>query len=133
MNGADVLLLVNTGTLNSPTWTAVGSQRGVTFEETNEEIDVSSKDSRAGRVIAGRYGATLSLDALYVPNDAAYLALKTALRAGELIKIRREELGTATEEADALITSMSEEAPDQEGATISIEMTVDGEWDVVGS
>jgi len=133
MNGADILLLANTGTDASPVWTAVGSQTGVTFEETNDEIDLSSKDSRAKRVSAGRYGATISLDALYVPSDTAYLALKAAMRAGDLIKVRREEEGTATEEADALITSMSEEGPDQDAATISIDLTIDGEWSEVGS
>ena len=39
MNGADVLIYIE-GNL-------VGSQRGVTFKESNEEIDYSSKDSRA--------------------------------------------------------------------------------------
>ena len=78
MNGTDVLVLVNTGTNESPVWTAVGSQRDCSFEETNEEIDMSSEDGRAKRVIAGRYASTLSLDALYVPDDTAYLDLKTA-------------------------------------------------------
>ncbi len=133
MNGADILLLANTGTDQSPTWTAVGSQRGVTFEETNEEIDMSSKDSRNYRVIAGRYSAKLSLEALYVPNDAAFLALQAALRDGELIKVRREESGVETEEAPALITSMSTEGPDQDAAVISIELTLDDGWTAVGS
>ena len=133
MNGADILLLVNTGTDQSPTWTAVGSQRGCTFEETNEEIDMSSKDSRAYRVIAGRYSAKLSMDALYIPNDAAFLALNAALRDGDLIQVRREELGVATEEAPALITSMSTEAPDQDGTVLAIELTLDDGWTPVGS
>jgi TP901-1 family phage major tail protein len=133
VNGTDILILVNTGTDQSPTYTAVGSQRGATLDETNEEIDMSSKDSRAGRVIAGRYGSTISLDGLYVPSNAAYQALVTASRAGNLIKIRVSEEGTETEEADALITTMSKEAPDQDAAVISIELTIDGEWETVGS
>ena len=55
MNGTDVLLLVNTGTPTVPVYEAVGSQRDVTFDEATEEIDVSSKDSRAKRVLPGRY------------------------------------------------------------------------------
>lgn len=133
MNGSDVLLLANTGTDESPTYVAVGCQRGVTFEETNEEIDMSCKDSRAKRVIAGRYTAALSMDAVYVPDNTAYLALKTALRDGELILVRREEEGVAIEEAHALITSMSSEFPDQDAATISIDMTIDDGWTEVGS
>lgn len=133
MNGADVLLLVNTGTTDLPVYTAVGSQRNVSIEETTEEIDESSKNSRAKRVAAGRYGATLSLDALYVPDDVSYLALKSAHRNGELIKVRVSENGVAVEEADALITKLSREFPDQEEATIAIDLTIDGEWTELSS
>jgi len=128
MNGTDLLLLANTGTPTVPVYEVVGSQRDVTFDEGTEEIDFSSKDSRAFRVGAGRYKATLSLDALYVPTDAAYLALREAHRDGELILVARQEEGVTTETADALITTMSGSFPDQGEATISIDLTVDGFW-----
>ena len=120
MNGTDVLLYIGSD--------VVGSQRGVTFDEATAEIDVSSKDSRAKRVDAGRYSATVKLDALYVPDDAAYLALKAAMRVGTLVTIVRQEDGADLEEASALVTSISESAPDQEAATISVGLTIDGEW-----
>jgi len=133
MNGSDVVLLVNTGTELVPAYEIVGSQRDVSFEETTEEIDVSSKDGRAKRVIAGRYASSISLDALYVPSDAAYQALKDAKRNGELILVAREENEVTLETANALITSMSESFPDQGEATISISLTIDDVWTVVGS
>lgn len=133
INGFDVLLLVNTGSDAAPTWTAVGSQRNVTFEETTASIDASSKDQREKRVLPGRYAATVSLDALYVPDDSAFLALQTANRAGELIKIRRERADTAEEEATALITSMTDEHPDQDASTISVDLEIDGAWSAVSS
>jgi hypothetical protein len=80
------------------------------------------------RVIAGRYSANISLDALYVPDDAAFLALQNAMRNGELILVQRQEAGVALEEADALITSMSSSFPDQGEGTISISLTIDGAW-----
>ncbi len=132
-SGTDLLLLVNTGTAESPAYSVVGSQRNLSREETTEEIDVSSKESRAKRVLAGRYSSSLSLEALYVPTCEAYLALKDAHRNGELIKVRISDQGTEIEEADALITSMSEEFPDQGEATISCDLTIDGEWAEVGS
>lgn len=128
MNGTDILLLANTGTNLSPSFEVVGSQRDVTFEETTDEIDVSSKDAREKRVLAGRYSSTVSLDALYVPSDNAYLALKDAMRNGNLIKIVRQESGVAVEGANALVTSLSEAGPDQGEATISISLTIDGAW-----
>lgn len=129
INGTDIILLVNTGTPETPQYTAVGHQRDVTFEETNDEIDVSSKESRAARVIAGRYGSSITLDALYVPDDSAYLALRSALRDGELILVAREEDEEVLETAPALITSMSGSFPDQGEATISISLTIDGKWE----
>lgn len=133
MNGTDILVLVNTGTPGVPTYTLMGSQRDVTFEETNDEIDVSSKDQREKRVLAGRYSSSISLDALYVPSDAAYQALKSAMRNGTLIKLLREELGADLEWADTIITSLSEAGPDQGEATVSASFTVDGAWTEVGT
>ena len=133
MNGTDVLLLVNTGTPSVPSYEAVGSQRDVTFDETTEEIDVSSKDGRAKRVLAGRYGSTVSLDALYVPTDDAYLALRDAMRDGDLILVALENDGVTEETADALVTSLSRNFPDQAEGTVSISLTIDGEWTEVGT
>jgi hypothetical protein len=89
---------------------------------------MSSKESRKQRVIPGRYSATMTLDALYVPNDAAYVALKAAMRNGTLAHLVRLEEGTALEEADAVVNSISEKAPDQEGAVISASFTIDNGW-----
>ena len=133
MNGSDILLLVNTGTEETPAYEAVGSQRDSSFEEASEEIDMSSKDSRAKRVIAGRYSSSITLDALYVPNNDAYEALREANRNGELILVARQEEEVVIETARALITSISSNFPDQSEATISISLTIDGEWTAVGS
>lgn len=128
MNGTDVLIMVNTGTDVAPVWTAVGSQRDATFEETTEEIDVSSKDSREKEVLAGRYSASVSLDGLYVPTDTAYLALQNAMRSGDTVQIARNVDTVNEETATAVITSLSENFPDQDGATVSISLVVDGDW-----
>lgn len=128
INGADVLLLVNTGTPTVPVYEAVGSQRDVTVDESNEEVDYSSKESRAQRVGYGRYSSSLSLDSLYVWTDAGYQALRDAMRDGELILVALQEEGTTIETADAVVTSMSRNYPDQAEATISIDLSVDGFW-----
>lgn len=132
MNGADLLILVNTGTAEVPVYEAAGCERDATIEETSDTIDNSCKDSRAMRVDYGRYSSTISLDALYVLNDG-YLALKQANRDGELILVAREEQDIVTETALAKIDSISETFPDQAESTISISMTIDGWWEEVGS
>lgn len=133
VSGTSVLLLVNTGTAEVPDYTAVGSQRGLTLDETTAEIDISSKEAREMRVLPGRYGSTLSLEALYVADDASFISLQSAMRNGDLILVRISEDGAEVEEADALVTSMSGSYPDQAEATITVALRIDGAWVVVGS
>ena len=127
-NGADILLLANTGTDAVPVWTVVGSQRDATLSESVEGIDASSKDAAAARVDAGRYSATITCDSLYVPTDVAQSAIRTAFRARTKLKVRMSDAATAKAEATVLITSREVSFPDQAESTISLEMTVDGVW-----
>jgi predicted secreted protein len=133
INGVDILLFVNTGTILSPVWEAATGQRGATFDETTDEIDASSKDSRSKRVLAGRYGSTISMDGLYVPSEATYQALVAANRNGTFILVVRQEEGVDVEQATALVTSISMDAPDNDVSTCSISLTIDGEWTPVGT
>lgn len=120
MNGSDILILIDMN--------IVGSQRDASREETTEEIDVSSKDGRARRVLPGRYKATLNLDALFVPDNAAYLSLVAANRNGTFVDVVITDDGIAWESAYAIVTSISESYPDQVEAVISVSLTIDGEW-----
>lgn len=124
MNGTDVLILIDVG--GYPT--VVGSQRDATLDESNDTIDMSSKDAREGSFEAGRYTSEISLDALYVPDDAAYGALKDAMRSGTLVTVVTQEAGVDQEQASAVVTSLSSEFPDQGEATVSISLQVSGAW-----
>jgi TP901-1 family phage major tail protein len=132
-NGTDLVILVITGTDLVPVYAAVGCQRDATIEESTATIDVSCKDSRAQRVLPGRYSGTISFDALYVPTDAGYIALKNAMRDGTLIKLAREDEDVVTEWIDAVVESISEAFPDQDAAVYSVSLTIDGFWTEVGS
>ena len=132
-NGTDLVILVNTGTDLVPVYAAVGCQRDATIEESTATIDVSCKDIRAQRVLPGRYSGTISFDALYVPTDAGYIALKNAMRDGTLIKLAREDEDIVTEWIDAVVESISEAFPDQDAAVYSVSLTIDGFWTEVGS
>lgn len=130
VNGTDVLLNVNTGTPGVPVWTAVGSQRGVDIERSANVIETSNKQSGGhftGK--AGRKSSTVSLDSLYLSTgNAGYDALKTAYDAGDTILVQTYESGSAKEEAEAIITNMSESFPDDAEATISVDFTITGGW-----
>lgn len=131
LNGASVVVGINTGTEDVPVFSVLGSQRGVTFEESVDPIDYSSKDSRSRRVGAGRYSFSVSLDGLYVPSSSEYSILRTKFRAGEKILIRRMLEGQDWEEANVLITNLSEDFPDQGEATVAISLEGDGDWSAV--
>lgn len=133
MNGTDLLLLANTGTAEVPAYEVVGCQRDASIDEATATIDVSCKESRATQVLPGRYSSSISLDALYVPTNDAYLAIKAANRDGTMLLVARQEFGVVIETAEVKVDSMSESFPDQAEATISIAMTVNGFWEEVGS
>ncbi len=124
LNGNEVLILADTD--GAGTFAAVASQQEASIDESNDIIDQSSKDARERKVAAGRYEATVSFGALYVPTDAAFVALKASLRNGTKIKLREQRQGTPVEEYLAVISSMTRDYPDQDNATISLEAAVDG-------
>jgi len=119
INGAAVLLKVGGNT--------VGSQTNVTFNENLDALDVSSKDSRSRKLIGGRYSATVTLDAMFVPDDTALATLKTAIRSDGAVEIVRY-YGADFEEADAIVTSINEGFPDQAPATLSVTLEITGDW-----
>lgn len=132
-NGSNLLILANVGTPASPAYQVVGSQRDATIEESDAGIDFSSKDAREQKVGAGRYSTTISFDALYVPTDLAYQALKSAMRTGTLVLVARQESDTVIETIDARVDSISGSFPDQGEATVSISLTGSGAWAVEAS
>ncbi len=124
VNGSDVLIMTQVGGVD----TVVGSQRNVDISEAVSEIDVSNKDAPEMKVIGGRYSATLSLEALYVPTNSAYSALKSAFRARTLVTVKVRESGETTglETFSALITALNRSHPDQGESTTSIDMRISG-------
>lgn len=127
VNGTEIILLVNVADKGDPLdYVAVGCQRDVDFDETNDTIDFSCKEQREAIWGYGRYEATVTLEHLYVPNDQAYQKLLIASREAELIKIIRRESGEDEEEAEAVITSISRSFPDQGEATVSVDLQISG-------
>ncbi len=133
ISGTDILLYVNTGTEEAPIYTVVGSQRNLSRERTRNIIDASSKDSDNESILPGRKSSTLTLDALYVPDNSAYQAMDDAYDSGDFLLAQIYVDGVATHEASVLIESMSEEYPDDDVATISVTLHVDDGWTEVTS
>lgn len=127
LNGTDILVQVEDP--NTPgTFITLGAQRDATFNETNAEIDESSKDQRHFVGSAGRLEMTVDLDHLITPGAQERTILRDASRNGTLVKLRRLESGTAIESADAIVTSRVETAPDQDAAVISASFKLVTAW-----
>ena len=121
MQGADVLIYVNTGTGETAEWTKVAGQRDATIDRTGTTIDMNSKDNSGWEMAeAGRNSWSISCDALYAPEDSGVAALKDAWRSRKKVKVQVQEKGTATEEGDAIITSLSTSHPDGDNSTMSV-------------
>lgn len=129
--GNVVLLAVNVGTIDTPVWEPVASQRNVTFNESRDLVDVSSKDTDAQKNLPGRYSSTVTLQHLYIPGSGSYLKLRQAMREGSTIKVRRREFGADLEEADATLTNLTGEFPDMGAAVCSATLNVSGGWSPV--
>lgn len=122
VKGVDVLIYVNTGTDTMPVWTVVGGQRSATLSEEAETIDVTTKGSIAQEFEYGLYNWTISCDGIYIKDDTAYAALRSAIRQQKKVKVRIKEGDVYTAEGLAIVTSSELEAPYDDAATYSVEL-----------
>jgi hypothetical protein len=130
LNGTDMLVSVQQPAGTGP-YIVVGSQRGVNVDEKTAKIDVSSKLSRNEISLPGRYSAQMSLDAIYIPSHSGFLAMQTAMRAGNYVRVQKVQLGVPLEYANCVITSLSEDFPDQSAALIKATFDVSDGWTVL--
>lgn len=129
--GFSYVIKVNTGTVGSPTWTSVASQRGLSINPVSDVIDVSSKESLHREFLGGMIGETISFDAMFIRSGVDFAALQTAQRAGSKIQVMRTEGGTNKEWSYALITDMTQDFPYDGPATISVSLQLTGTWTAV--
>lgn len=130
--GNNALLYVNTGTVDTPVMTSVGLQRGLSDEATREMIDASHKGSDHAKSVYGRQSGTITMDALEPDPDYGgagdtHAALKGAMDDKQPIICQIVKVGTqgttVTLEAECLVGTLSTEYPDNDVATISLELT----------
>ena len=124
INGTEILVLIEAG----GDATYIGSQKDASFSENSDIIDVSSKNSRARRILYGRYSWSISAEGLYVPDDAGQAALRAAIRNGTFVTVVREEEGVYLESGEVAVATLENAAPDQDGATFSVSLEGDDEW-----
>lgn len=122
-NGTAVLYFLDGST--------IAGQRSFNRGQSVNEIDTSSKDSPAKTVVGGRYESSGSFECVY--TEADFATVETAIQARDLVTLAKVVDGVPEVEAEVLLTSLSEEHPDQDTSTFSVEFTVSGTWDAAGS
>lgn len=118
--GKDYLLMINTGSYETPTWTTVGGQRNSKLTEKADSIDVSDKASDGwSSKLAGMKSWSVDLSGLVMLNDTGVDAMEVAFRAGKTIDIKLQYPDKSFQRGWAAITEFSKDVPHDGAATLS--------------
>lgn len=130
LDGTDVLISIRTATGTPDTYAVLATQVDSSRSLTRDVFETSSKDSDNKTYGAGKRDSTISVELRYTPGDAAVAALITAYESatGE-IRVRLPARGAdAAKQADAIVTDISEEYPDADAASRTVELQISGGW-----
>lgn len=129
INGSTVLLQFRTGT-GPDVYTTVAGQQGASIERERTMIATSGKEDADATFAAGRRSSTVSLEGLVLASDVSRVAILAAFNSstGEG-RIRRSAIGAeAATQATVLVSSLSEDFPDDDASTWTAEFQVTGAW-----
>lgn len=112
IKGVDVLIEMNTGTVEAPVWTKIGGQRGGTINRDKDTIESTSKDSAGFKEFeAGLKEWTIETDGLVVVDDEAFSALEDSFMNDTKLKVHAKMPSGTKYEGMALVTSLPTEIP----------------------
>lgn len=118
--GVDVLVMVNTGESETPTFTAVGGQKGATLNRSAETIDVTDKNSNGwSENMAGIKSWSLDCDGFVVLNDKALEKLEDAFENRTPVKVEMA-IGKKKYSGEGYIVDFPIEAPLDDAVTYSL-------------
>jgi TP901-1 family phage major tail protein len=135
MRGVEVLIKVNTSATETPSFVSVLGQKGGTFQRGYDTIDLTSKDN-AGWADAdyGNGNWSISVDGNLEETDPALDKLEVAFLAAEVVKVQFVFPSGKAYEGNAIITDFSIEAPHDDVASYSLELTGKGQYtEIAGS
>jgi len=132
INGSDVLVHVNTGTVLVPVWKPVAHQTSCSISnssQTKERVQKSTGLWKGKKIIG--LGTTIKCDALAsYDTDGGYDVLLALWKAGAEVMIKYDGsavAGKKYEQGNFVITSLERNDPAQEDSTMSISFENSGE------
>lgn len=118
--GIDFLIKVQVG----EEYKAVGAQRGASLSMNADQLDKTSKQSEGWtESLAGMKSWSISTDGLLILDDEGYLALEDAYMQGENVLVQMSTKSGALYEGEAIISSLDLDAPYDDLANYSVELT----------
>lgn len=129
LNGSQVLIFVydkaNDGSEFADKYLPLGEQTGLSQEASSNLIEASSKASDHTKWLYGKSDGTLSVEALYGQSDAVNV-LRACQKQKKNVYLKRSD-GTNTEYFEALVETISQEFPDNDNSTLSIDFQLNAE------
>ncbi|MFD2704084.1 phage major tail protein, TP901-1 family [Salibacterium lacus] len=130
--GVNFLIKVNTANSDTPSYEAVAAQRSGTFNRGYDTIDMTSKDNSGWQDSDyGNGNWSISGSGVLEEEDPALDALDAAFLAAETVMVQFEFASGKKYEGEAVITDFSIEAPHDDVATYSLELTGKGKYEEI--
>lgn len=118
--GVDILVKVNTGTMEAPVWTSIGGQRGATLNRTGDEIDASDKTTGGWKKKQiGLLEWSIDADLVLQDSDTALSALETAFNNRQQVQVQMALPGNKEYTGMAMVSDLSIDAPHDDVTTVS--------------
>lgn len=111
------------------TWVAIGQQRGGTLGRSAETVDATHKDSGGwAKSVITRNTWTVSVELALNRADAAYAFIlgKWRNQVMVFVQVDASQIGGVKEEGQSIITSLSEEYPEADLVTGTMELQGNG-------
>lgn len=122
--GLDILISVNTGTVETPTWTVVGGQRGAELSRSADTFDSTSKASEGWKEFeAGFKEWSIETDGLLIESDEGLVALEEAYMNSEKVKVQFASTSGAKYSGLAVVSSFPISAPYDDLVTYTCSLT----------
>lgn len=128
IKGVDVLIEINTGTVELPVYTKIGGQRGCSISREKETLETTTKDSNGWQEFeAGFKSWSISADGLIITDDVAYEKLEDSYLSDEKLLIHVKMPSGVKYQGFAICTSLENDLPYDDEISYSTEFQGSGE------
>lgn len=128
IKGVDVLIEINTGTVELPVYTKIAGQRGATLTREKSTVESTTKDSNGWQEFESSFKTwSVSTDGLIVADDEAYAKLEDSYLSDEKLLIHVKMPSGVKYQGFAICSSIENDLPYDDEISYSTEFQGSGE------